>query len=86
MTLNSAQYLLILVIFKLYFQFGVRKDPSWSLGAVQLLRNAFLANFDPLVTKCHTGPNPLRNVTLVCRPDLKPVMLKKECIITSKIY
>ena len=31
-------------------------------GAVQLLRNAFLANFDPppspLVTKCHTGLNP----------------------------
>ena len=29
-------------------------------GAVQLLRNVFLANFDPppLVTKCHTGPTP----------------------------
>ena len=30
-------------------------------GAVQLLRNAFFGQFwppSPLVTKCHTGPNP----------------------------
>ena len=45
------------------------------LGAVQLLRNAFLTNFDPPppVTKCHTDPNPPspRNVTLICRPGRK---------------
>ena len=59
-----------------------------TLGAVQLLRNAFLAYFDlhPLsqsVTLVQP-PSP-RNVTLVGRPGLKPVMLKKEIIITSKI-
>ena len=48
----------------------------------------FLANFDPLplsqsVTLVRI-PSPC-NVTLVCRPGLKPVMLKKEYIITSEI-
>ena len=36
----------------------------------------FLVNFDPPlppVTKCHTGPTPPRNVTLVCRPGRKSV-------------
>ena len=41
----------------------------------------FLANFAScltLFTKCHTGPNPPlpRNVTLVCRPGLKPVIYR----------
>ena len=61
------------------------------IGAVQLLRNAFLTNFDPppplsqSVTLVRPPPPPPRNVTLVCRPGLKPVMLKKEYITTSKI-
>ena len=69
----------------------INHQKLWLLGAVQLLRNAFFGQFWPplpLVTKCHTGPNPPpppHNVTLVCRPGLKPVMLKKEYIITSKI-
>ena len=61
-------------------------QPAKLKGPFNYYVTLFLANFDPLplVTKCHTGPYP-RNVTLVSRPDLKHVMLKKECIITSKI-
>ena len=43
----------------------------FDMGPFNYYVTLFLANFDPPVTKCHTGPTPLppRNVTLVCRPD-----------------
>ena len=60
----------------------------YTLGPFNYYVTLFLANFDP-PPPCHKVSHwsepPPRNVTLVCRPGLKPVMLKKEYIITSKI-
>ena len=59
------------------------------MGPFNYYVTLFLANFDP-PPPCHkvshwSEPPYPRNVTLVCRPGLKPVMLKQEYIITSKI-
>ena len=39
------------------------------MGAFNYYVTLFWPILTPPVTKCHTGPNPPRNVTLVCRPD-----------------
>ena len=57
-----------------------------TMGPFNYYVTLFLANFDPPLSQSVTlVRNPPRNVTLVCRPGLKPFMLKKEHIITSKI-
>ena len=64
-------------------------SPGPDKGSFNYYVTVFLANFDPL--PCHKVSHwleapPLHNVTLVCRPGLKPaVMLKKEFSISSEI-
>ena len=54
---------------------------SGSLGPFNYYVTLFLANFDPpppLVTKCHTGPNPKRNAPLSAWP--------KTCYVKERVY